>query len=232
MTAEKNHSSIQQLIQQCQQETARYQTNQRHHEEPCLKLFRWAIVENNQPAWNAIHAQYRPLVLSWVRQHSQFRLLAESADVFANAAFLKFWKAMSPEKFSQSQNLGALLSYLKLCVHSTLIDEIRRRQRQAHEVSRWDEITALEKHYPSVETLVIHQTTADALEWLVRQQLQDETEEVVMTLSWFYGLPPREIQARNPHLFATVREVYRIKRNILNRLLRDPEIQQILNGNN
>jgi hypothetical protein len=40
-------------------------------------------------------------------------------------------------------------------------------------------------------------------------------------------LPPRDIQARHPDLFANVNEVYSAKRNLLNRLQRNPDLQRL-----
>jgi hypothetical protein len=46
--------------------------------------------------------------------------------------------------------------------------------------------------------------------------------------SFALGLKPREIYARSGGLFDDVKEVYRVKENVLARLRRDPELKKIL----
>jgi len=227
MTPEKNQRSIQQLIQQCRQESRRFQAGLPHDERACLALFRLAVVENNQAAWTAIYTQYRSLLQSWVHKYPNIHRFSEPADVFVSAAFQKFWKAMSPEKLSQFHNLGALLKYLRACLYSVITDELRRQQRKAYEISTWDETNEVAEHRPSPEAWLISQTRVDALEWILKQLVQNEAEEIVMTFSWFYGLPPREIQEKHPHLFKTFRQVYQIKRNLIKRLRRHPEFKKL-----
>jgi hypothetical protein len=50
----------------------------------------------------------------------------------------------------------------------------------------------------------------------------------VAFLSFARDLKPAEIASRHTALFASVADVYRIKRNIIERLRRNPEIQGFL----
>jgi hypothetical protein len=47
-------------------------------------------------------------------------------------------------------------------------------------------------------------------------------------LSFVLDLKPGEIQERHPELFASVDDVYRIKRNVVERLRRSPQIREFL----
>jgi hypothetical protein len=49
--------------------------------------------------------------------------------------------------------------------------------------------------------------------------------------SFVLALKPRELAARYPEMFDDVRQVYRIKENVLARLGRDAELQEILGPN-
>jgi DNA-directed RNA polymerase specialized sigma24 family protein len=120
------------------------------------------------------------------------------------------------------------LQYLKSCVHSAIEDAYRQQQRWPPEALIWNELSeVLVDEELSPEARVLSRLVREALEWAVWSRLRDEAEVVVATLSWEYGLSPREIQARRSDLFATVQQVYRIKRNILDRLSRDPDIQKL-----
>jgi hypothetical protein len=49
-------------------------------------------------------------------------------------------------------------------------------------------------------------------------------ERVVLVESFAYGLPPREICARHPEFFATVANVYNVKRKLFAQLQRNREV--------
>jgi hypothetical protein len=68
----------------------------------------------------------------------------------------------------------------------------------------------------------------NALEWIIWGRLRDEVEVTVATVSRIYFLIFREIQARHPDLSTDVRRVYRVRYNILDRLIRDLDIQKLL----
>ena len=55
----------------------------------------------------------------------------------------------------------------------------------------------------------------------IRGLLPDEREQRVAYLLYHCGLKPREIVCFCPQEFSEVREVYRLRRNIVHRLLRN-----------
>jgi hypothetical protein len=59
---------------------------------------------------------------------------------------------------------------------------------------------------------------------LINQRLADEREQAVVFGSFVLAMKPAELQMRYAHLFSDVREVYRTKQNVLDRLRRDPEL--------
>jgi RNA polymerase sigma factor (sigma-70 family) len=215
-----------QLIENCSQETQKYLQNNFYDDSYCFKLFEIAILENNQTAWDALFTQYYKLVVSWVYQHSQFRDLQEDADTFVNAAFLRFWKSLSSKGLADFKTSGQLLVYLKSCVHSAISDEVRSRRRQEIKAAmRVDDQTT--QLAPSVEEMLGSQTRIQTLEWQIKQLLKDKQETIVGSAVLFYGLKPRQIQATYPEYFPSVQDVYRVKRNIFNRLLHNPEINRL-----
>ena len=62
----------------------------------------------------------------------------------------------------------------------------------------------------------------------IAAEVQDEAERRVAYLCFVLDLKPREVQERHPELYATVDDVYRIKRNLLDRLRRNPAIRAFL----
>jgi DNA-directed RNA polymerase specialized sigma24 family protein len=220
--------SLGELIRRCREESKHYLAGRPHDETYCLDLFHRALFEQDQGAWQAIYTQYQTLITDWVWHHSKFPHTGEEAGFFVNAAFAGFWRTVSkPEMAAKFNHLGQLLGYLKRCTHSAIEDEYRRQQRQAQDMLAWEDLSeAVVDHTLSLEAWVTSQTEADSLWRVILSRLRGEAEEVVAILSWLHGLPPQEIQAHRPDLFADVGRVYRIKHKILNRLRHDAEIQQ------
>jgi hypothetical protein len=65
---------------------------------------------------------------------------------------------------------------------------------------------------------------------LARKRLSGEKEQHLFLASFEWGLKPREIVARWPHLFEDIQEVYRLKENILKRLRRDGDLEALWDG--
>ena len=69
---------------------------------------------------------------------------------------------------------------------------------------------------------------AAALWSAVRQALPEPTYQLVAELSFVRGCTPREIFARHPDKFATINDVYCIKRTVIGRLRRDQRVREYL----
>lgn len=182
------------------------------------ELFRRAVVEGNQGAWEALCAQYQGLVRSWLRRHPAATLVDESDDYLVNRTFERFWRGVGPARFATFRGLPALLSYLKLCAQSVVLDEARARaKRQAVQLEGWEQVDGFEE-------AIAEQAAAHALWRAIRAAVRDESELLIARLSFIQGLKPREIRERYPERYADVAEVYRLKRNLLDRLRRDATI--------
>jgi DNA-directed RNA polymerase specialized sigma24 family protein len=221
---------VEELAQYWRQDTGNYMTDHLPNDAHRLELFRRAISDQDQAAWQAIYVEYQALVSFWIKQHSHFDSIREEARFLANEVFARFWYtgSLHKDKF-QFDALAPLLSYLKACVHSVIQDEWRRQRRRPRDDLTWGEIPEiLQDTPPSLEARAVDQVVLDALTRAIASRLQGEEEKVVAALSWTYGLRPSEIQARRPDLFPDVRRVYQVKRNILNRLQRDCEIRKLV----
>ena len=61
-------------------------------------------------------------------------------------------------------------------------------------------------------------------------QLNGDAERAVVLCSFVLGMKPGEICDERPDLFASVAEVYNVKRNVLCRLSRNPELRRRLSA--
>lgn len=209
----------------CREETGKFLRREPSDDRFCLELLRRAIVDSDQAAWQAAFAQYRGMVMGWIGRHPAASAAGEDAEYWTNRAFDRFWSAVGPERFAAFPGLAALLRYLKLCAHSVLLDAVRARPPVPTE-ALLDRETGLGAT-PDVAAEVLDRLDAQDLWRAVNAELRDEAERIVARLCLALDLKPREVYERHPERFASVADVYRVKRNLLDRLRRSPAIRAL-----
>jgi hypothetical protein len=122
--------------------------------------------------------------------------------------------------------MAALLRYLKLCGHSVLLDEVRARGSIRSDAL--DDNVTESLATPDVADVAVGQLAGNDLWDAIAAETQNEAERRAAYLCFVLDLKPREVQERHPELYATVDDVYRIKRNLLDRLRRNPRIRAFL----
>lgn len=217
--------SINELARCCSEETTKFLKQNVSNDRYCLELFRRAITKRDDDAWACIYQQYAPLVLTWVNQHqSAVPLLGQDGSPpLVNAAFAKFSQALTPVKMDNFDSLAAVLKYLKMCVHSVVADEVRVRQSRQYE-----EALELMEHEPATDDPaddVVANISAQGLWEVIQEELNSEDERILIYLAYIHGMKPSEISSQHRRLFPTVDDVYRIKRNVLERLRRNRRLQ-------
>ncbi len=217
--------SINELARCCSEETNKFLKQNVSNDRYCLELFRRAIIRRDDDAWSSIYQQYAPLVLTWVTQHqSAAPLLGQDGSApLVNAAFAKFSQALTPAKMGNFETLAAILKYLKMCVHSVVADEVRARQSRQYE----ETLDTIE-HEPASDDPaddVVSHISAQGLWQVIQEELNGEDERILIYLAYVQGMKPNEICSQHRRLFPTVDDVYRIKRNVLERLRRNRRLQ-------
>jgi DNA-directed RNA polymerase specialized sigma24 family protein len=191
-----------------------------------LELFRRAIADGDEAAWRDVIDMYRGMLLAQASHQVVRGLVLEDDGSCVDRAFQRFWGASRAGRIKRFDDLGAILKYLKLCLGSVMLDEARARRRQA-----WMSFDDL-AHEADVGTdpsrKVIGRLARRELWAAVERELADPREHLVARLSFVAGLSPREIRARHPDQFEDVFEVYRIKRNMIDRLRRSRAIQPFI----
>lgn len=214
------------LSYRCQQETKRYWQRQASDVRYCYELFRRALQtpheESSKDAWEHVYHQYHRQVALWVKRHPLFPQTDMEAERLADLALEKMWLAFArtPGKFvlfpqsDLEEGLSALLRFLKTCVHSVVLDAIP--------YNRHDEI--------SENCALVTPESFDAKTFwdCIYERLKTAKERLVADASFVAGLKPQQVYALYTHLFRDVREVYRIKENILDRFRRDPSLRDCL----
>jgi hypothetical protein len=230
MSHETNlHSlTLDDLAQRCEQETNLYFKHQRHDTSYCYELFRRAIQEGDQSVWENIYICYKLLVVGWVKKHPAFESSGEQVEYFVNGALGKLSTTLTRERFRGFSDLESVLRYLKMCVHSVIIDHHRR----AEQLNPDDLDAAFRKAStdPSPEDQAIDQSSRQALWDLITTRLHSEKERAVVYGSFVLALKPQELYDHFQGKFSGVDEIYRVKQNVLSRLRRDPEFLKLLGG--
>ena len=219
---------VDRLADECADQTARFFSQVTHDTGYCYELFRRAIVGRNSYAWEKVYLIYHSLVASWVRRHSGLAVAGEEVDYFVNSAFEKIWSAMHAEKFNRFEDLAGLLRYLQMCVHSVIVDHNRGNQVKTVTLEKLAQVPPPDA--PIVEKAVTDQLEKKRLWQMVISQLKGEKELIVLRYSFLYDLKPSEIYAANLDRFDSLEEVYRVKRNLLSRLRRNPMLRQFLSS--
>lgn len=195
------------------------------HEPFCFELFRRAIVEGSSLCWHYLHNQYYSLVRYWVFLRTPPD--PDGIDDLTQEAFAAFWRFYTSDKLACADGLGHILSYLKSCAASAVAQAQRKTARGVKE-AEWDErVVDACVSIHSAEVSALQQVNAQQLWAVVEACCNDERERLLARLTFLAGLKPRHIAERFPDLFTHVSEVYRVKRNLLDRLRRDPILRDM-----
>jgi hypothetical protein len=210
------------LGHRCRRESDRFFRGEGSDPSFCLELFRLALVERNEDAWELVFETYRPLVLSWVRKHPAFPNCGEEDQYFVNRAFERMWTNLPAERYDRTARLPALLDYLKLCVHSAIIDHTRRQGP----ISVSEEVlTVTGDPHPGPEANVEDRIAGRELWEMIKKKANDEMELCFLFAYFTLDLKPRQIAAEYPQFFAGIQDVYRTRERIFDRLRRDPDLE-------
>jgi DNA-directed RNA polymerase specialized sigma24 family protein len=165
---------------------------------------------------------YRPLLISWAYRCGAGTYTAESADDIADQALARAWVALTPAHFAAFAALAQLLSYLRACVATTVIDSTRAKA--AAERAR----PALDTNAPATpEQLVLSSLDRDAFWRAVVALVATPAEHIVLVESLVYGFPPRAIWARHPPLFPDSATIYSTKRSLFNWIQCNPDLLRL-----
>ena len=217
---------VEDLAQRCAQETDLFFNHQDYDSSYCFELFRRAIRDRDERALEVVIIQYQPLVARWVDRwvdrHPDFLLVNEETQDFIAQAFERFWISFTPAKLDKSQGLAAVLRYLQMCVNGAITDAWRKMRHFRLEQELGNDEQDVSEPDPTPEDLF----QKNEFWQLIKKKTKAPKEYTVLYASFYLGLSPREILAEYPKEFASVREIYQYKANILERLERDEEIKE------
>lgn len=231
MPLEPQRMDLSALESACQQESGRFFRNENSDDRFCYELFRRAIEQGNKYAWDSIMVTYQNLVRGWIRRNSLLDATDIPLEELTALSYQRFWYATSRVPFTRFPTLQAILQYLNLCCGSAVTDKARRARREPS-------VSALENHYDLSNENgdgAGYSSMEDDERTLLWQRVEavarTEAEQILLDACFNMDLPPRRILEAYPDHFHEIQDIYRIKRNLLNRLRNDSVLRDIANNN-
>jgi hypothetical protein len=178
-----------------------------------VELLRRATVQGDEEARAWIQRCFNELVLSWLRSHPDRGAASElhSEEYYVALTFERFWQATVLTQYIDFNSLAGALQYLHACLNGAMIDTLRT-------YSRSKKIPLLDPGEPGelrIEDKFESNDVWDSLKKLI----PNGDEQRLAYLLFHCGLKPRQIMLFCPQEFSDVHEIYRLRSNMLNRLV-------------
>ncbi len=206
-----HEKSLKELTDRCMSEIQKYNQREPHDDQCCLEIFRRAMLQNNSHAWEVLMERFHGIVLSWVRRHPQrdAACAIDNEENYVALTFERFWKVTVRNKNLEFSSLGGALVFLRACVNSVIIDTLRAQK---------------EVPIPENFERVAPEPDESFQRWeIIRGFIPSEREQRLAYLLYYCGLKPRQIVQFVPQEFNDVHEIFRLTRNIIDRLRRNKE---------
>lgn len=200
------------------------------HERFCLELFRRAIAEKSQACWSILYQQYLKLVYRWTIEFARGNqeIGGVSVEEMAQDAFTQFWRSFSSDHLAKAEGMGSILRYLKSCVWTSVQQVLRKQQ---------DEMLSLDDDVAEMSTLhaqsgessddVINAMMAARFWQVVDSCCASERERVIARLRFVDAWKPSEIVKKRPDLATDEKELFKLLRNLKDRLERNELIREL-----
>lgn len=209
--------SLGDLENRCQREIINFRKGELYDDRYCLEIFHRAINRQDERAMELLMLSFRYMVAGWLRSHPRRESALRHYGEMDYVAFTfeRFWLATHTQMLV-FDTLAAALKYLKLSLNGAVLDTLRAHEKQM-----------LQLPEPGVgfpeEPAAQEQDTGRELWEVIQSFLPTEREKSVAYLIFHCNLKPREIMQRCPGMFSNVGEIYHLRRNIEERLMRNKD---------
>lgn len=218
--------STETLSHHCAAQTVMFRKTGESDGRYCYELFRRAAVGEPE-AWDRVHDHYNQQIQKQFLQHGIDA--ADSEDLTQEVWARMHRNVLNLDKWGNFPNLETVLAYLKDCVTSVRLDYFRRQRKAPKELSLEDDrVMRLQSDNPPVEKLLIGRERVVAMLQCVQRHYRHEHDAFLVEQLWGFGRKPQEIARRYPEKFTAPEQVSQQKRNLQDRIARDPECLQFL----
>jgi peroxiredoxin/DNA-directed RNA polymerase specialized sigma24 family protein len=206
------------LADRCMREISNYRRGEACNDQYCLEMFRRAMLGQDDSVWTLLVERFDEYMLGLFRRHVRREAASriDSPENYVAKAFERFWLAAVHNQQLQFTTLAAILCYLRSCLNGAILDTLRA-------YSRSREVVLPEQGCPDDPAVEDHEEEGQGLWETIKDLLPNGRERRLAYLLFHCNLKPREIVRLCPQEFNEVKEVYRLRRNIIERLLRDSD---------
>lgn len=187
------------LARYCAEETEKFYRKLLSDSQYCLELFRRALVDELSEALTYVYRIYERQTLVWVQRHGRFDKTGESPEYFALLALNNFYFALRGEQFHRFPSLSHLLSYLKTCVNTAIVQYLRDQKPQ-----QTLPLSPLHASDPDPQLTEAHIGEVWAR---ICELVPDANEQLLARCAFLLDMKPRHIVAAYPQRWSSVREV-------------------------
>jgi len=143
---------LNELARRCQQENDAYRRNGSSDPSYCLQLFRLALVEKREGAWEKVVECYSSDLRNRFFAHPWAPLLREYEDDILIITFERFLERNEKEPL-QVTSLGAMLNYLHRCLYTAILLCKRDKDKQSFLAGTIDDFADIAGPDPTDESL-------------------------------------------------------------------------------
>ncbi len=182
--------------------------------QDCVALFRRAVLQRDQQAWEAVQQCFTETVRGWLHRHPKREIASGpgSEEQYVAQVFARCWQA-ADDRQVDVRTVADVLRYLRVYVNVVLLDAQRASAQPGKmpwpQASKGEEPGAAGRH-----------ESGEA--WnMLRALLPDPREQRLAYLLFHCGLFPREIVRACPEEWSSEQEIHRLRHLILERLLQN-----------
>jgi len=208
--------TLTELAQRCELEMQKFRRKEPTDDRYCLEVFQRAIQQDVQDAWTLLYQQYTETVRVWFRRHNSRDTASYymKEDDYVDKTFERFWQAVRKSK-PAFESLAGALSYLKLCLTSSIMDELRDH-------ARTNLMPLPEYGHPDDPKFEVEDLYHESDLWETLKGILPSAKEQRLAYLLFYcNLKPREIIRNCVGEFVNEQEVYSLRRNVWERIMRN-----------
>jgi hypothetical protein len=209
--------SLSALTDCCMSEINNYRRGEPFSDQYCLEIFRRALFQNDHVARALIQDRFMEFMLGSLRRHPNYEAASglDSPENYAAKAFERFWLAAVHNQQLAFTTLAAALRYMRGCLNGAILDTLRA-------YARTKDLALPEPGFAGEPAVEDYDDGPDLWE-ITRNILPSPREQRLAYLLFYCNLRPREIVRLCPEEFSNVQEIYHLRRNIVERLLRNAD---------
>jgi hypothetical protein len=210
--------STTELARHCVGEIHNFRRGELSSDKYSVELLLRATVQGEQEARVWIQQCFSELVLSWLHSHPRRGAACEldSEENYVARTFERFWQATALTQHIEFNSLAEALRYLQACLNGAVIDTLR-------DYSPSKEIPLQEPDGSGELQSKDNFDGNDAWDNL-KKVIPDANEQRLAYLLFHCGLKPRQILCICPREFSDLQEIYRLRSNLMNRLVRNADL--------